>query len=152
MPDFEMPVTAEEYAVAGSKFISGVGGAKKGDVFYRNIETGTLDWDTPGTSMKLPTTVVDGQDKGHEEKISFGVKSDSIWKAKDIYKSITGKDMPLNDKKKPYIPNKSLDGKDAVGMWQMVENKTESAATMPIYPKLVSILPKGFKADAGIGV
>jgi hypothetical protein len=34
----------------------------------------------------------------------------------------------------------------------MVENKTESAATMPIYPKLVSILPKGFKADAGLGL
>jgi hypothetical protein len=151
--DFEIPVTQEEYEKAGSKFISGVGGAKLGDVFYRNIETGTLDWETAGSSMKLPTTIIDGVDKGHEEKISFGVKADSIWKAKDIFKAVTGKDMPLNAKtKRPYIPDKALDGKKAVGMWQMVENQTASKATMPIYPKLVSIMPAGFKADAGVGI
>jgi hypothetical protein len=153
MPDFDIPVTQEEYNVAGSKFISGTTGAKKGDVFYRNIETGTLDWDTPGTSMKLPTTVIEGPDKGHEEKLSFGVKPDSIWKGKDIYKAITGENMPVNAKtKKMYIPDRKLDGKECVGMWQMVENKTDTAATMPIYPKLVSIFPKGYKAEGGIGI
>lgn len=154
MPDFDIPVTQEEYEKAGSKFISvNMAGAKLGDAFYRNIETGTLDWDSPGKSMKLPTIVTDGPDKGHEEKISFGVLPDSIWKGKDIYKAITGKDMPINKTtKRPFIPDKALDGKEAVGMWVMVENKTATAATMPIYPKLSSIYPKGYKAEQGIGI
>ena len=151
--DFDMGVTQEEYAKAGSKFISGVAGAKKGDAFYRNIETGTLDWEKPGKTMKLMTTVTDGADKGHEEKISFGIEAESIWKGKDIYKAITGQDMPINAKsKRPYIPSSAVDGKAAVGLWVMVENTQESKATMPIYPKLTSILPKGYKVEAGVGI
>jgi hypothetical protein len=34
----------------------------------------------------------------------------------------------------------------------MVENTQESKATMPIYPKLTSILPKGYKVEAGVGI
>jgi len=96
--------------------------------------------------MKLMTTVTDGADKGHEEKISFGIEARSIWKGKDIYKAITGQDMPINAKsKRHYIPSGTIDGKAAVGMWVMVENTQESKATMPIYPKLTSIYRKGIK-------
>ena len=152
MPDFELPITQEEYEKAGSKFISTPVGAKKGDIIFRKIETGTLDWDTPGESFKLPTFVTDKADNGHEEKLSFGAKANAIWKGKGIYRNITGKDMPVNKAKKPYIPEGALDGKKAVGVWQMVENKTDSAATMPLYPKLVDIYPADYKAEAGIGI
>jgi hypothetical protein len=152
VPDFEIPISQEEFEKAGSKFLGVPAGSKKGDVFFRKIETGTLDWDTPGTSFKLPTTVTEGTDKGHEEKLSFGVSADAIWKGKAIYKAITGKDMPLNKNKKPFIPDGALDGKKAVGVWQMVENKTASSATMPIYPKLVDIYPADYKAEAGLGI
>ena len=124
--EFMLPVTEEDYTSSGSKFITFPPGSKTGDVQYRDIETGMMDWDTIGKSLKIPIRVVEvGPDENKEEKISFGVDVKGIWKGKEIYKAITGKDMPMKvgaDKKSHPAP-KGTDtvGKQAVGVWVMQE-------------------------------
>ena len=142
-------VTEDEYNSAGSKFIAFPAGAKVGDVEFRDIEIGMVDWDTPGTSMKVPVTVTEeGPDKGKEEKISFGVTKTGIWKGKEIHQAITGNDMAMENGHPVVIPAE-LAGKPAVGMWQMQSGKkggVETAETVN-YPKLVTILPAGGKPE-----
>jgi hypothetical protein len=156
LPDFTLDISKEDYEKAGSKFIQVPAGSKLGTVFYRKIETQMLDWDTVGKSMKLPTVVTEGIDKGHEEKISFGVDSTGIWKGKAIYKALTGDEMPMkkgNDgKMHPVISSEKLVGKQATGVWVMVENKTATASTMPTYPKLQDIYPADYKPEANEGL
>jgi len=154
-PKFTMPVSEEEYKKAGSKFVTFPPGAKVGDVEERDIEIGMVDWDTPGQSMKVPITVTEaGPDQHKEEKLSFGVDVKGIWKGKEIYFAITGKDMPMekgaDGKKHPVIDPMELAGKPAVGVWQMMSGHSGGVETNPVifYPKLVSILPAGKKSKA----
>ena len=153
MPEYTLDITEEEYQKAGSKFITYPPSdkpmaARKGEIQYRDITVGMVDWDTPGQSMKVPVTITEeGVDKDKEDKISFGVKVDSIWKGKEIYHAITGDDMPMkkgsDGKKHPSINPMLLAGQEAVGMWQIVEGKKGGAGEATYYPKLVTILPKG---------
>ncbi len=145
-------VTEEEYDTAGSKFITFPPGARVGDMEYRDIEIGMIDWDTPGRSMKVPVTITEeGVDKGKEDKVSFGVDIKGIWKGKEIYQAITGGDMPMSEgsdgKKHPVVEPMALVGKPAVGAWQIQEGFPGGDRTKPAvqYPKLISILPAGEK-------
>lgn len=145
-------ITEEEYDKAGSKFITFPPGAKVGDITYLDIEIGMLDWDSPGVSMKVPVTVAEeGVDKGKEEKISFGVDVKGIWKGKEIFRAITGGDIPMKEgsdgARHPVIDPMALVGKPAIGMWQMMSGHKggDPAAEEVTYPKLVSILPAGEK-------
>lgn len=159
-PEFQLPVTEEEYQQAGSKFVTFAANAKVGDSLFLDIEVGMVDWDTPGQSMKVPITVTEEcVDKGKEEKISFGVLKSGIWKGKEIYKAITGVDMPMkagaDGVTHPVIDPMALVGKPAVGFWQMVEGYKggDPNAGTTQYPKLTSILSAGGKPKVeGLGI
>ena len=151
-PEFQMPVTEEEYQKAGSKFIIFPPGAKTGDNEFRDIEIGMVDWDTPGSSMKVPVTVSEeGPDQLKEDKVSFGVDAKGIWKGRELYKAITREEMPMkpgsDGKNHPVIDPMLLAGKPAVGHWQMQQGYPGGDRNLPpvSYPKLVSILPAGKK-------
>lgn len=149
-PDFTLPITEEEYETAGSKFVQFPAGAQMGDSIYLDVEVGMLDWDTPGKSMKLPVTITEeGTNNGKEEKISFGVTKDGIWKGKQIYLAITGHEMPMVDTpigRSPRPDRLELAGKKAVGQWQLVEGKKQGG-TGDSFPmaKLIDIRPAGDK-------
>ncbi len=152
-PEFVLPVTEEEYQSSGSKFITFPPGAKKGDILYREIESGMLGWDTPGKSMKIDVTVTeDGDDQGKTEKISFGVDAKGIWKGKQIYQAITGHPMPMkksstDGKNHPAPQDVDTAGKAAVGIWMMSEGKKGGVGEAVLYPKLQDILPAGSKPN-----
>lgn len=158
MPKFTLDVTQEEYEKAGSKFITFPLNAPVGSLQFRDIEVGMLDWDTPGQSVKIPVTITEeGPDLGKQEKLSFGVSAEAIWKGKQLYKAICGKDMPMAqgaDKKKHPAPDSDdLLGKPAVGVWQLKEGKKGGVGEVVTYPKLVDIQPAGAKpkvTDLGI--
>ena len=159
MAEIMLPgVTEEEYHTAGSKFVTFPPGAKVGDALALDIEIGMVDWDTPGQSMKVPITITEeGVDQSKEDKISFGVLPTGIWKGKEIYRAITGGDMPMkagaDGKKHPVIDPMALVGKPAVGLWAMQKGKKGGVGEEIIYPKLQSILPAGKKPkteDLGI--
>jgi len=159
-PEFMLDVTEEEYQNEGSKFITFAPGAKVGDVEYRDIEIGMVDWDTPGSSMKVPVTITEeGVDKGKMDKISFGVKKGGIWKGKEIVIAVTGQDIPMKEgsdgQKHPAIDPMALVGKLATGVWQWMQGFSGGDETKPpvFYPKLISILASGQKPkveDLGI--
>ena len=108
--------------------------------------------------MKVPITITEeGVDQSKEDKISFGVLPTGIWKGKEIYRAITGGDMPMkagaDGKKHPVIDPMALVGKPAVGLWAMQKGKKGGVGEEIIYPKLQSILPAGKKPkteDLGI--
>lgn len=149
-PEIMLPdVTEDEYEKAGSKFIVMLPGETEA---FLDIEIGMLDWDTPGTSMKVPVTVVEeGPNQGKTDKLSFGVRSEGIWKGKEIYRAITGTDPPMkqgsDSKNHPVIDPMVLVGKPAVGFWQKQKGKKggDPTAEDVTYPKLVSILAPGNK-------
>ena len=150
MPELTLPVSEEEYRKAGSKFIAFPPGAKKGDVQYRNIEIGIVDWDNPGKSIKFPITIVeDGADQGKADKLSAGVDAKGVWKAKEVYQAITGEDMPMKKTSagnRPVINPDELKGKAAVGVWTMVTGQKQSGAGDEVtYPKLTALLAEGSK-------
>lgn len=155
MPEFELPITKEEYDTAGSKFITfppGNPAKQVGNFEYREIECGMIDWETPGKSMKLPVTVTEeGSDFGKEDKVSFGVDKKGIWKGKELYEAVTGKPMPVrkgvDGKQHPYIDPMAVVGKMAIGAWQMQKGYPGGDQTQAptYYPKLVNILKPGEK-------
>ena len=151
-PEFKLPVTEDEYNAASSKFVSLPGGStdyKKnvGLAFGYNVEVTEVDWDTPGSSMKIVVVVTEeGANKGKSEKISFGVKADGIWKGKELHYAITGKEMAIVDNA-PVIRPLELVGKPAVGIWQVMQGtKGGVPGAEPVcYPKLENLLPAGSK-------
>jgi hypothetical protein len=155
MPEFMLPVTKEDYDTAGSKFVTFPAGAKIGDVQYRNVEVGMMDWDSPGKSLKIPVTIVEvGPDFKKEDKISFGIDKGGIWKGKAIYANITGSDMPMkmgSDKKVHPAPrSEDLLGKTGIGVWLMTEGRKggDPHGDKTLYPKLMDILAPGSKLPA----
>lgn len=153
-------VSEEEYKTAGSKWVTFPPDAKVGDKQFLDVEVGMLDWDTPGVSMKAPITVTEeGLDKGKEDKLSFGVKPEGIWKGREIYRAITGNEMPMKEgsdgHKHPSIDPMELVGKPAVGFWQLQRGKKGGVegAEEVVYPKLIAIMAPGSKPkveDLGI--
>lgn len=151
-PDFTLPITEEDYNAAGSKFIQ-MPGASMGDTMMFNVEIGMLDWDTPGKSLKIPVTIVEeGINFGKEDKLSFGVTKEGVWKGKEAYLAITGHEMPMVDNgkggKSPRPDRTELAGKAAVGQWKMEVGKKQGGTgeEFPM-PKLVAILPAGNKTE-----
>lgn len=159
-PEYELPVTEEEYEKATSKWVTFPANAKVGDVLALDVEIGMLDWEQAGKSMSIPVVITEkGPDEGKPDKVSFGVKADGIWKAKALYRNITGEDMPMRTKadgsKGPVIKPEALAGKQAVGIWILKEGHKggDPEAEKVRYPKLEDIVPAGQKPkveDLGI--
>jgi|WetSurMetagenome_2_1015567.scaffolds.fasta_scaffold207236_1 hypothetical protein len=157
-------ITKEDYENAGSKFVdvgfdlnNQIEAAKHiGESFFFPIECQALDWDTQGTSMKIDTLVTDGINKGHEEKVSFGVDKKGIWKGKALYKNITGGEMPFEKIKGVEYPapdSEQIEGKKGMGMWTITKGENQATKTPTYYPKLMDILPADYKPgkkDLGI--
>ncbi len=163
-----LDIDKEDYEKAGSKFItlpfdlSNYASAKGhvGEIYLRNIECGMLDWDTPGKSMKIPVVITEGVDNGKDDKLSFGVDSKGIWKGKQIYKAITGEDMPFkkgkDGKEHPVINPEKINGKEAVAVYAIQEGLKggKEGGDKIVYPKLNDIQPKGYtvKASNDVGI
>lgn len=153
-------VTEEEYETAGSKFITFPPGAQVGDSQFRTVEVTDFDWDTPGTSMKVEVKVTEeGPDQGKEEKLSFGVGKLGIWKGREIYLAVAGKEMPMAEgaggKRHPAPDPMDLVGKPAEGHWQMQAGvKGGVPGGEPVlYPKLVALLKAGTRPKVeGLGI
>ncbi len=153
-PEFVLPVTEEEYQSAGSKFVVFPPGSKVGDNQYRDVEMGMPDWDTPGQSIKFPVSITEeGPDKGKEDKISTGVGKSGVWKLKEVYRSVTGEDLPMKKQKDgsnhPVLDPTKVAGKTAVAQYQMQKGKKggDPNAEDVTYPKLIAILPAGTKPE-----
>ena len=139
----------EEYNLAGSKFITILPG-KSG--VYLAVELGVQGWDTPGHSIGLEVTVTEpGENFGKVDKLSYGVKSNAIWKGKDIYRALD-KEMPSVDGQMAPGPT-DLAGLAAVGFWKKEHGHKggDPEADIVEYSKLVSILPVGSQ-PATLGV
>lgn len=151
----DMNVTQEEYDVAGSKFITSQHDLIKENVNkfdYRDIEVTNVDWDNPGTSIKIEVIITEeGPDQNKEDKVSFGVGKTAIWKGKEIYRSLTGEDMPVNPATgRPAVNPMALVGKKGTGAWQITSGHKggDPNAEIIIYPKLVNINPLGQRGQA----
>ena len=152
MPEIVLPVSEEDYRKSGGKFISFPPGARKGDVQYREVEIGLVDWDNPGKSIKFPVVITeDGADQGKADKVSAGVDAKGIWKAKEIYQAITGEDMPMKKTSqgmRPAINPDTLKGMKAVGVWTMTVGLKGGVGEEVLYPKLTSIVAEGSAPEA----
>jgi len=158
MPKFLLPdIDAKTLKEAGSRFITFPPGAKVGDVELREVEVGMLAPDTPGVSMMLPIIVTqEGADFGKQDKISWGVKKDpstgrsGIWKGKEIYQNVAGKDIPLDENGIANLDSDDLLGKPATGVWQLQKGHKggDPTAEEVNYPKLIQLLPAGSKPRA----
>lgn len=159
MPDIELNVTPEEYAIEGSKFITFPPGSKTGAKRYLEVEVGELDWATPNKSLKIPVTVSeDGPDNGKEDQLSFGINKGGVWKGKEAYKNITGEEPEVGPNGRPMFIALKMVGKTAIGEWTMQIGYPGGDTNQPGFDmaKLTSILPAGSKpADAvptGLGI
>jgi len=151
----EIPVTEEEWAKGGSKFVTIPPKLKVGDTFELDIEMGIPDWDTPGKSFKFPVTVTEaGPDEGKEDKISGGALPGKTWKVQETYRAVTGGDPPLAKGKdgieRPRLIPSAIAGKPAVGVWTVSQGPKGGVpgAELVLYPKLTAILPPGSKVES----
>lgn len=152
---FMLEISEQDYKEAGSKFVdTGITTYTENDIgksFYFPIEMKDLDWDELNKSMKIDTVVTEGVNKGHAEKISFGVDQKGIWKGKSLYKNISGKDMPMaqgkDGKLHPTPDTDDIIGKKGVGVWVVTKGIKGGDPTKgsTVYPKLQDIQPAGFK-------
>lgn len=142
-------VSKEDYESAGTKFITMTPEEKKQGFAYRNVDIGELGWDTQDKSMQIPVTVTEDPDKGKKDKVSFGVGADGIWKGKEMYRNVSGKDMPFekgsDGKQHPAPDSDALLGKKAVGYWEWSKGKKGGEGEDVWYPKLKNILAAGSK-------
>jgi len=139
--ELTIPVTAKEFESAGSKFITFPANAKVGDVQYRDVEVGQVDWDTPGQSIKFPVTVIEaGPDEGKKEKISCGVKPEAVWKLKETLRELGVEVKMVNGK--PKFDTDDIVGAKAVGVWTMQEGHKggDESAEKVRYPKLTALV------------
>jgi hypothetical protein len=142
-------ITEEEFEVAGSKFIT-IPADKKSQVgytTYRKAIIGMLTWDTVGRSMKFPFTIAEELDLNKEDKISFGVDKKGIWKGKELYKAVTGGDMPMA-KGKDGNMHPSPNPMECMGknVWVQYVNQKgakggDASKGETIYPKAQAFLP-----------
>ncbi len=139
--ELTIPVSAKEYESAGSKFITFPANAQVGDVQYRDVEVGQVDWDTPGQSIKFPVTVIEaGADEGKKEKISCGVKPEAVWKLKETLRELGVEVKMVNGK--PKFDTDDIVGAKAVGVWTMQEGHKggDENAEKVRYPKLTALV------------
>lgn len=144
--EFILPVTSEEYRQAGSKFITMPLGITELEL---DIECGMLDWETTGKSLKLPVTVIEeGPNYSRTEKLVFGIDKGGIWKGKEIYHNVTGKEppsitSPTDGRSHPVFKVEDFLGKPATGFWQLQHGTKggDPSGEPVVYPKLMSILP-----------
>lgn len=148
-----LDIDEEDFDQAGSKFITFPPGAKVGDMQSRLVEvTPDAGWDTVGSSIKFPIVVVEeGADKGKEDKLSFGIAKNAIWKGKEACIALG---VDLNDvfptvetadgqKRKKLIPTAVI-RKQTYGIWTMQEGLKGGVegGEKVVYPKLT-----GFSAE-----
>ena len=139
--ELTIPVTAKEFESAGSKFITFPANAKVGDVQYRDVEVGQVDWDMPGHSIKFPVTVIEvGADEGKKDKISCGVKPEAVWKLKETLRELGVEVKIVNGK--PKFETDELTGMAVVGVWTMQEGYKggDETAEKVRYPKLTALV------------
>ena len=139
--ELTIPVTAKEFESAGSKFITFPANAKVGDVQYRDVEVGQVDWDMPGHSIKFPVTVTEaGADEGKKDKISCGVKPEAVWKLKETLRELGVEVKIVNGK--PKFDTDELTGMAVVGVWTMQEGYKggDETAEKVRYPKLTALV------------
>jgi hypothetical protein len=143
-PEIILPVSEKEYNEAGSKFVN-MGGKQE---IWLDIEVGMPNWDTPGKSIKFPVTVTEDilGNKDKQDKLSAGVSADGVWKFKDTYRAITGKDIEIK-KGKPVFDPGACAGKPAVGYWKLKKGTKGGVvgAEETTYAKLEAIYPAGQK-------
>lgn len=137
-------VTAEEYEVAGSKFMTVPPEYKNqvGYTFYRKAMIGMLGWDTVGKSLKIPFTISEETDLNKEDKISFGIDKKSIWKGKELYKAATGEEIPMAKSEKDGNMHPAPDAMKLMGktVWVQYVNQKgakggDASKGEVIYPK-----------------
>ena len=148
-----LDIDEEEFNTAGSKFITFPPGAKVGSMQSRKVEiTPDAGWDTVGNSIKFPVVIIeDGPDKGKEDKLSFGIKKEAIWKGKEACAALG---VELNDvfptvetadgqKRKKLVPS-AVVGKQTYGIWTIQEGLKGGieGGEKVLYPKLT-----GFSAE-----
>lgn len=142
-----LDIDEEEFDAAGSKFITFPLAPKVGDIQTRKVEiTAEAGWDTVGSSIKFPVVVIeDGPDKSKEDKLSFGIAKNAIWKGKeacaalgvdlgDVFPTITTAD---GKKRKKLVPSAVI-GKQTYGVWTMQKGHKggDEEAEEVLYPKL----------------
>lgn len=136
-----LPVTAKEYESAGSKFVVFPANAQVGDVQYRDVEIGAVDWGTPGESIKFPVTITEeGADEGKIDKLTCGVKSQAVWKLKETLRELGVEVKIVNGK--PRFDTDELTGMTAIGIWTMQEGYKggDETAEKVRYPKLTALV------------
>ena len=137
-------VTEEDYEKSGSKFaVAGL----------HLSEFGMPTWDTPGISLAFPFTIVAGNDKGKEAKISAGVSKSAVWKLKEILGSLgvaIGKDKSGNVTFDPM----AVVGKQGMTLWvqQRDSRSAEEGGKGTVYTKPVSVQPIGSEPPADLGI
>jgi len=155
--DFTLPVTEEEYEEAGSAFIE-FPGAKRGDIFYVDAETEAFDWKQAGVSIIIPVTIMEGSNKGKPAELYAGVRAKNpdgspggLWKFKQVYKNVTGEEMPMIDTpqgKSPRPDRLAFAGKKVVARIDIVEGRRDGGTGDSFdMAKLVDILPAGSKPN-----
>jgi len=161
LPDIVLGVTEEEYELAGSKFITAavpLTADNVGHTEYRNIELGLPFEKTAGKSVSFIGKIMDGVDEGKETEIVAGISKDpttgksGVWKLKEILRNI---DVPVKmidtpTGRKPSFDSTEVAGKKCTGLYQIQAGTKGGVpgAEEVYYPKLVSILPPGFKPVA----
>ena len=150
MPEFKIPVTQDEYEKSGSKFIIFSSDDPPGKLYHKPVELDMPDWDTPGQSIKFPVRIAStDSDGGKEDKLSCGVAQNAVWKLKETLFNL-GVDVTFKDDA-PHFNSEEVAGKKAVGEWeiQMGSKGGDPAQGQTKYPKLVALLPAGFKPSTG---
>lgn len=151
MPEFVLDITQDQYEKAGSKWITFSPTDPAGKLYFKPVELDMPDWDNVGVSLKFPVRITgDDADAGKEDKLSCGVDAKGVWKLKEIYKNITGKDLTMrkgaDGKKHPVFNSDDVAGKQAVGCWeiQVGSKGGDPSKGQTKYPKLVNIYPADF--------
>jgi hypothetical protein len=128
-------VSKKTWETAGSKFIDLPAGAKIGDLVVKQVELGSVDWDTPEQSIKFPVTVIEeGADEGKTDKLSCGVGENAIWKLKAVCNKIGIPIKFVNNK--PTINTDGFEGKQLYGTWVVQEGVNQSTGATFLMPKL----------------
>lgn len=139
---FEIPVSADDYETAGSKF------AQAG---MHLAEFGMPYWKSPGVSIGFPFTIIGGPDKGKESEIFAGVDKKGVWKLKEVLEALKVPVTVVNGK--PQFDPMAVVGKKGETLWtkQKDSRSVEEGGKGTEYTKAVSVYPEGTPAPEGLG-
>ena len=143
-PDIILPdMTMEEYEKSGSKF------AAEGNHLS---ECGMPEWETPGTSLRFPFTIIEeGEDNGKQNKLVCGVRKGASWKLKEMEKAL-GITLVAEVEGKPTIKTDALlacAGKQFLSVWTLEKDSRspEEGGKGGTYTKPTSALPLEAKVE-----